>query len=542
MLERLLRDPALVCAWLFALGNLALVAKLPVLVGQDLPQHLAYVRILADYSDPRLPFQDVFTLPSHVQPYFTAYLLLVPLARLTSVLTAARILYMAYVVAMTMSFTALVRAVHSSPPGKTPWTAVLGPLLAWNPVALVGFLPFMLSLPAIVGGVAAGVLAARAESRRAYIALLVLSGLGTSLHLVAGATLIVLLGLLCLFWRTRGAVLGLGVSLVGLLLTLALWHSVGEQDLAPFPRDLWVASIRHSGLFQGSIDSLGVQWTPFAVKGTFVLATVLGPLTLGGKAAIAVGMCLLTAIVLVTKRERPSRVDARPHAVIAMVVCFLLVAVITPSAIREPDDICLLDFRMYVVAFLLAAALLDPRWFEPRRAHVGLALFAALLLAVWGRALGGTAGEAAKVVRLVSQLRPEDSILALSFHDRSEYLDETNAVTHYFPVYFTALRGGLTSLFWGKFSHHLPIGYRPERAPLRPPDWDPAMFTREELTLVSHVLVEWPDPDDGPRRVDAAARLVSELETGFVAKGCEGRHCLYAQTAPGVTRVEEARR
>jgi hypothetical protein len=359
---------------------------------------------------------------------------------------------------------------------------------------------------------------------------------------VAGATLLVLLALFLLFSRSRGAAVGLGVSLVGLLLTLALWHTVGEQDLAPFPWDLWVASVRSSGLLEGSIDSLGVQWTPFAVKGAFVVATVLGPLTVGGKVAVAVGMGVLAAVVLWTKGERPSRTGARPYAVIAMVVCFLLIAVVTPAAIREPDDICLLDFRMYVVAFLLGAALLDPRWFAPRKAHVGLALYAALLLGVWGRALRGTASEAANVVRLVSQLGPEDSILALSFHDRSEYLDETNAVTHYFPVYFTALRGGLTSLFWGKFSHHLPVGYRPERAPLRPPDWDPAMFTREELQDVSHVLVEWPDADDGLRRVDAAARLRTELEVGFAARGCEGRHCLYEQTPPGVTRVEEARR
>jgi hypothetical protein len=112
-------------------------------------------------------------------------------------------------------------------------------------------------------------------------------------------------------------------------------------------------------------------------------------------------------------------------------------------------------------------------------------------------------------------------------------------VTHYFPVYHTALHGGVTSLFWGKFSHHLPIAYRVGHEPPHPPDWGPGQFKRSDLLAATHVLVEWPDDDDGDNRLAGAARLRDELADGFLGMGCEGRWCLY-RVEPDVT--EEALR
>src|SRR5437660_5660327 len=65
-------------------ANLALVWALPVLPGQDLPQHLAYARIFLDWNRPELPFFQRYLLPSHFEPYFTVYLLLVVLDHLIS--------------------------------------------------------------------------------------------------------------------------------------------------------------------------------------------------------------------------------------------------------------------------------------------------------------------------------------------------------------------------------------------------------------------------------------------------------------------------
>jgi hypothetical protein len=263
------------------------------------------------------------------------------------------------------------------------------------------------------------------------------------------------------------------------------------------------------------------------------------------KAVVGVAILALTVVVWTGRKYRPACAEgASPRASFALaVLAFALLVVVTPAAIRLPDDICLLDFRLYVVAFMLALACIDPRWFEPLRARVAVSAFGAVVLLVWARQLTGAAGEASAVVRLVERLDPAARVLALPFHDRSEFLDEDNSVTHYFPVYYTALRGGVTSLFWGKFSHHLPVGYRLGREPSRPPDWDPARFTRAELLGATHVLVEWPDADDGDRPASGAQRLRGELASGFAPMGCEGRWCLFeSPKGERVSEAEEARR
>jgi hypothetical protein len=547
-------DPARACLAALVLADIAIVWSLPVLVGQDLPQHLSYARILADYADPRLPFRDTFVLPAHAQPYFTAYIVLALLTRLSSVLTACRIVYTAYVIAMAAGFSSLVAAVHATeragadaPRPKTPWTSLFGPLLAWNPVQCVGFLPFMLALPAVLFGAAAVVRTTGGRSRRPLVVLALAAAAATSLHFVAAACLGAFAMLYAIFRPSLRGLLATAVTVGAALLTVVVWHRLGDRGLAEFPSEALAAAIRRSGLYDGTVQTLGIQWNTFETKGAFIVATVLGPLPRDAKVLIGVAIVSLSAVVWSARKQRVASVAAPasglPYGL--AVLAFFGLAVATPAAIRLPEDICLVDFRLYVIAFMLALALVDARWFDPRPARVGVALFGALVLAVWGRQLAGAAGEATAVLRLVERLEPTRTVLALPFHDRSEFLDENNSVTHYFPVYYTALRGGVTSLFWGKFSRHLPVGYRDGREPLRPPDWDPSRFTRAELLATSNVLVEWPDPDDGDLPVSGAARLRDELARGFTAMGCEGRWCLYQ--SPGEDRSDrremaEARR
>jgi hypothetical protein len=529
---------------MLVLADVALVWSLPVLVGQDLPQHLSYARILADYADPSLPFHATFELPPHPQPYFTAYLVLAALTRVTSVMTACRLVYTGYVVATATGFAALVRAVHA-PRTRTPWTALFGPLLVWNPVQCVGFLPFMLALPAVLFGAASVIHCTEGRARRPFLTLAFVAALTTSLHLVAAASLAVFAALYALFRRSARGALAASLTALASLGTLALWRAAGERELAELPEGSLAANVATEGLWGGLVRALGMRWSTLADRKTFIVATVLGPLTYEAKMAIGLAILGLVVVVWSARKERAPLADAAPSRLpyALAVLAFAALVVVTPTSLARPEDICLLDFRLYVLAFMLAVAAITPRALEPRRAHVGLGLFAAFVMVVWGRQLGGASGEAEAVVRLMNGLAPTDTVLALPFHDRSEYLDESNAVTHYFPVYNTALHGGVTSLFWGKFSRHLPVGYRAGHEPSRPPDWDSSQFTREELLATSHVLVEWPDEDDGDVRASGAARLRDELADGFAPVGCDGRWCLYRSPARrALTETEEALR
>src|ERR1700722_13534173 len=85
-------------------ANLALVWLLPLIPAQDLPQHLTYIRIFADYDSPDYPFKDFYTLPTGFQPYDTIYLLLAVIARHSSVLFALRLALSLYVVLIFVGF------------------------------------------------------------------------------------------------------------------------------------------------------------------------------------------------------------------------------------------------------------------------------------------------------------------------------------------------------------------------------------------------------------------------------------------------------
>jgi hypothetical protein len=476
-----------------------------------------------------------------VQPYFTVYLLLLPLVRLAGVMTACRVLYTGYVVAMAASFLSLIRALHGvEGERKTPWTALFGALLPWNPVQCVGFLPFMLALPAVLLGASAVVRASRLGVRRSWPIAVLGCVAATSLHFVAGGALVAFAWLFALVCATRRAVRGAFLVTLGTVGTILAWHAVGERGLEEIPTEALVTGIREQGLKAGIVDTLGVMWTPVSTKWSFVVATVLGPLNRGAKAAIGSAIVGLILVLLLSKRPAsPGREGPLRFAV--AVVLFGLLVVICPTKVRVPDDICLLDFRLYVLVFMLLVACVVPRWLEPLTARAGVLAFSVFVLGVWAWALHGAASEASPVVRLLRKVPRGATVLALPFHDRSEFLDEENTVTHYFPVYYTAIHGGVTSSFWGKFSHHLPVGFAPGREPPRPPDWDPAQVTRDELLAAGSVLVEWPDADDGDRRMHGSQRLAGELAYGFRQIGCEGRWCLFEQT-PEVTGPEEALR
>ena len=169
--------------------------------------------------------------------------------------------------------------------------------------------------------------------------------------------------------------------------------------------------------------------------------------------------------------------------------------------------------------------------------RLALAVSAALALLVWARQLRGTAGEVMQTVRLTSRLGPGDRLLALSMHDASAFLDRGNAVLHYSAVHHTVRTGGVTSLFWGRYSPRLPVGYRPGREPARPFDWSPCQLTEAQLFTFSHVIVRWPDVDDDERLRELAARVVALRDRGALATvACDGGCCLYEVVVPKVAR------
>jgi hypothetical protein len=283
------------------------------------------------------------------------------------------------------------------------------------------------------------------------------------------------------------------------------------------------ANVAAHGLRDGVVATFRVSSTPLSEKLEQVVAQVLGPFPRAEKLFVAAIVLVVIALEIRARRAAPDAPDAPASTSPALsgvrVACaaLALAALLAPGAIQVPDDICLLDFRLITTAAIVGIAAIPPaaRRLAPRRVLIFASAVGVVLL-VWFRQLAGAASEVTQMTRLIDRLAPPDRLLALSMHDASAYLDENNAVLHYAAVYHTARSGGVTSLFWGKFTPRLPIGFRAGQEPKRPPDWSPWLVTDEELADFSHLIIRAPEPDDDAVFHDLNARLAKMSERGDV--------------------------
>lgn len=512
------------------------VAFVPALSGHDLPQHFAYARLLGDSASNSLAAD--FEPPFGDDPYFATYWALVLLARWMPLDAAMRVVFAVYLVAMSLAGAALSRAVAEKKRGEPHWPIVLSPLFALNPVVCMGFLPFMLALPVVVGGAAAAL--RFSAPRRPWIALALvgLAGAGlASLHLGALAMLALVLACIALARRNRAAWGALALA-VGAAACTLVWYAHRLPTAEPFDWERLRFNVRTFGLADGIVATFRLSWAPASAHAKMALATLLGPFPGSVKALIAVAFVLLAVTVVVTARAkgRPSR--SRAAFLIATLI-FVAATFASPTAIQVPDDMCLIEFRLYVLVFVFLASLVPESWFHARASQLALCAVSVLVVSTWTWALFGAGGEAHAASALAERLGKDDRVLALSFHDQSDYLDEENAVLHYLPVMHTALNGGTTTLFWGKFSRHLPIGYRPGREPPHPLTWKPEEWNPAQLRAATHVLVSLPTADDSLEKQRAAARLLEQDGRAIRRVACDGNFCLFKVAAATRTTTAE---
>jgi hypothetical protein len=536
-------------AGLLVLAHVVVMFVLPVLPGHDVPQHLAIGRILADYDDPALPFRATFEVAAGPNPYFTSYYFLVALSRWVSVTTACRILYAAYAILLPLSFGALDAALH--PTGKRTARAIAaGTYFIWNPIAIMGFVPFLLALPAFFFGVAAHFREqdpGRPWSNRALrlvqdprVAVGAATAIATSLHVVVGGILVGFVALDALLRPSRHRASSAIVACSGGLLAVGLWISAGAEPMAPMPwADLAVNTKLH-GLLNGTIETLRLRWSPPDQKGKMFVATVLGAYPYAVKVAIGMALTFVCVLGLWATRlgigtasppTKPGATTKRKGAAWTL-AAFLLLTLIAPTSIQVPNDMCLIDLRLFVFGITLALWGIGFRAFDAKVPRVAFAGFLAFSAFLGFRQLDLVTREAEPAFRLLRRLGSADVVLALTFHNRSEHLDEDNRLTQYLPVYHTVWNGGVTTSLWSRFTQHLPLDFRPERLPPRPPDWAATQFAEPHVAAATHVLAERPEAEDGDDALNAYARIEALEGSLLEPPSCDGRWCLWRRRGP----------
>ena len=180
---------------------------------QDLPQHMAAIRVLANYGDPDLAFAQYFTIDLTRTQYLAYYLAAIVLSWPFGVLVANKLLVTAAIVGTPYAMRSLLRAV-----GADERLALFVVPLTWNAHLILGFVNFVAAIPLALAGLALAVrLRARWTRRRAIL-----------LGVVA---------LVCFYTHVVPfAFLGLGAALVaiggGPKETLARWAPLAPSGVA----------------------------------------------------------------------------------------------------------------------------------------------------------------------------------------------------------------------------------------------------------------------------------------------------------------------
>lgn len=174
--EVLLALLAVACAW-----PLFVVDHPPI---QDLPQHLAAMRVLVDYDVPSLRFAEFFEVDLLRTQYLAYYGAVRVLGTVLSVELANRLVLATAIVGTPYAMRALLRAL-----GRDERLCVLTLPLTWNAHLILGFLNFISAIPLALLGLA---LAARLRQQftpRLAAGLAVVSALTFYTHVVPFAFL-----------------------------------------------------------------------------------------------------------------------------------------------------------------------------------------------------------------------------------------------------------------------------------------------------------------------------------------------------------------
>ena len=511
-----------------------MIWSLPVLPGQDLPQHLAYARILLDYDRPDLPYHDLYLRPTHLEPYFVVYWFLGAVGRRWGLVAAFRLLMSLEVVATLVAFDALVRALRPAE-SRASWTGLLGGVLIWSPVACMGFLSFLVCVPLFLFACAGYArLLARSHARLALLAMLVCTAALSSLHIVAAGLFLLLVGLDALLNRDRRRLVWCLVIALTESVTLFAWSLWGGIGLGKSWHFELVESLRRTlGLdFVGSLFRM--KWNDPLLKLTYAAWTVLGPFSASGLFVAAAGASTLAAIAVAERRRHssPAGAAAQPQPWLRSALAFALLSWLMPWGLYVPTEITFLDLRAMTLACGLLFALVPAHWFASRRAQLALASFVLLQTGIFHVSAVRFSREAAPALKLERAAAPHGMMMSLVFHNRGSGFGSLFRVTHFLPMYYTILERGTNTQFWARYTDHLPVDYRANHRPANTADWNPERFALGDLHDSEYLLVQAATADDSSEVQRDYRRVEGMLRGKATTVGCDGLWCLYRRPAP----------
>lgn len=465
---------------------------------QDLPQHLAAIRVLFDYSDPGYGFERFFERDPWRTQYLAYYGVVGLLSRALDLELSNRVVLSAAMIGTPYALRSLLGVL-----GRDPRLALLAFGLVYNAHLVLGFLNFVAAIPLALWGIALAVRDRRDPRRARAVGIALLALVCFYTHVVPFAFLALGLALVGVGrdWRASALRLApLGPALLGALAwavtspagqaTRGALGGVGsgrEPEFAP-----WRQALDEAPMWL--TDVLGTDWD---------LRLLYAWLALGG-------LALLAAPFLGVRLPAP---DALARSIgRRLVVLPLAAAALYFVAPTSYDWIWPIAQRFPLLALLFVIPVL------PRPGRVGghvLALAAAVVASAHLH-FAATAfahfehEELGDFEEALAEIPPAERVVGLVFERGSRHV-RFSPFLHY-VAYYQARKGGAVMFSFADFAHS-PVRFgETNRPPRVPPRWEwlPALVDpARELDWYDWVLVR-----GGPGRIAQARETWSPTWRG----------------------------
>lgn len=503
--------------------NLLIIAAAGLIPGHDIPMHLAYVRILAGYHDPLLPFQDLYQLAPDYQPYFISYWIMAALVPVAGVIGALKLYLALYALLFQWGVARLADAAGGI---RHNWIGLAGAALVWNPVQMMGFLTMLLALAATVHGLAFLLETARAPAcRKSRAGLAVCAVLITSVHIAAAGFFVLFVLLYGLarneraFWKTLVPAFG------AVLVTQVFWTLTGDTGAGGFKEPFSAAWQDGAGLNVIS-ERFGLVWNPLTMKLNVVMWTLLGPWRMAGLLFSAAVVAGAASVVFLHRKPEGSGSTLLP-AFIRYLGLLAIAALLLPMAIQRPNEIFYFDTRHLVLLSVLAVCSIPPELFRSQMAKLTVAVAVLLLVLHAGYRVHAFMDDARPLLELLEKRKPKGLVSVYAFRDTGTGIAQEMRVTHYLPMYHAVFNDGKVAQFWGGKYANMPVFWKPEKQPPPSADFMERIYRDTELVESDWLLVQKPEMGGPPRHRTYAFYAEQRIPKFARKTECRGDWCLY---------------
>ncbi|MGD8862963.1 MAG: hypothetical protein PVI30_23315 [Myxococcales bacterium] len=447
---------------------------------QDLPQHLAAIRVLHDYGDPQLGFARYFEIDLWRTQYLAYYVAADLLAYPLGVELANRVLIAASLMATPYAARALLTAL-----GRDGRMSILLFPLAYNAHLILGFLNFIAAIPLMLWGIALAVKQRRAPSARRGAGIALVSLLTFYTHVVPFALMALGIGLVALSRDVKQTLRG-GLPLVPATVAALVWvlkspagqatvTAAAGAERGPKPRfqtvDRALSELPRwmTDVLAGDQDRW-LLWAWVTVMGASLLAGLLARVR---RDTVAVPDALSRSLSLRLGLLAP--------------ICALLYFV-TPVSY---DWIWPIAPRFPLLCAVFTLLLLPP--LPPLAGHLAIAaglLIAAANFHYVGDAFAGFDDEeVGDFDRALSSIPKGKKVVGLIHQRRSRHVAFSPFI--HFVAYYQARRGGAVMFTFADFPQS-PFRFRDDDRPPRVPprwEWMPQRVRPSQLDWYDYALV-----------------------------------------------------